>query len=154
MYVFLYVYCICIWMCICVYVYVYVYIYIYVCICMCILRLSQLTEPNRVYGLEEGNQGKRKIGWSQAIYPLRARLQELKSQILFFWTNRRTKETLRFSCYVYTYIYIHIYIYTYTYTYTHIHIHIHMHLKSSKQNYYIISLSAIIKVIFTMHIYA
>ena len=47
-----------------------------------LVRLSQLTEPNRVYGLEEGKQGKRKIGWSQAIYPLRTRLQELKSHIL------------------------------------------------------------------------
>jgi len=33
-----------------------------------LVRLSQLTEPNRVYGLEEKRQGKRKIGWSQAIY--------------------------------------------------------------------------------------
>ena len=32
--------------------------------------------------MEEGKQGKRKIGWSQAIYPLRARLQELKSHLL------------------------------------------------------------------------
>jgi len=32
-----------------------------------LVRLSQLTEPNRVYGLEEGKQGRRKIGWSQAI---------------------------------------------------------------------------------------
>ena len=47
-----------------------------------LVRLSQLTEPNRIYGLEEGNQDKKKIGWSQAIYPLRARLQELKSHIL------------------------------------------------------------------------
>ena len=50
--------------------------------CDSLVRLSQLTEPNRVYGLEEGNQGKRKIGWSQAIYPLQARLHELKSHIL------------------------------------------------------------------------
>jgi len=35
-----------------------------------LVRLSQLTEPNRVYGLEEKRQGKRKIRWSQAIYPL------------------------------------------------------------------------------------
>ena len=34
-----------------------------------LVRLSQLTESNRVYGLEEKRQGKRKIGWSQAIYP-------------------------------------------------------------------------------------
>ena len=47
-----------------------------------LVRLSQLTEPNRVYGLEEKRQGKRKIGWSQAIYPLQARLQELKSHLL------------------------------------------------------------------------
>jgi len=50
--------------------------------CDSLVRLSQLTEPNRVYGLEEKRQGKRKIGWSQAIYPLRARLQELKSHLL------------------------------------------------------------------------
>jgi len=47
-----------------------------------LVRLSQLTEQNRVYGLEEKRQGKRKIGWSQAIYPLRARFQELKSHLL------------------------------------------------------------------------
>jgi len=50
--------------------------------CPTLVRLSQLTEPNRVYGLEEKRQGKRKIGWSQAIHPLRARLQELKSHLL------------------------------------------------------------------------
>jgi len=47
-----------------------------------LVRLPQLTEPNRVCGLKERRQGKRKIGWSQAIYPLRARLQELKSHLL------------------------------------------------------------------------
>ena len=47
-----------------------------------LVRLSQLTEPNRVYGLEETRQGKRKMRWSQAIYLLRARLQELKSHLL------------------------------------------------------------------------
>ena len=47
-----------------------------------LVRISQLTEPNRVYGLEEKRQGKRKIGWAQAIYPLRARLQELKNNAL------------------------------------------------------------------------
>ena len=47
-----------------------------------LVQLTQLTEPNRVYGLEEKRQGKRKMGWSQAIYPLRARLQELKSHLL------------------------------------------------------------------------
>ena len=44
--------------------------------------MSQLTEPNRVYGTEEKRQGRRKIGWAQAIYPLRARLQELKNNAL------------------------------------------------------------------------
>ena len=44
-----------------------------------LVRMSQLTEPNRVYGTEEKRQGRRKIGWAQAIYPLRARLQELKN---------------------------------------------------------------------------
>jgi len=46
-----------------------------------LVRLSQLTQPNRVYGLEEKRQGKRKMGWPKAIYPLRARLQELKSHL-------------------------------------------------------------------------
>jgi len=44
-----------------------------------LVRLSQLTEPNHIYGTEERNPGKRKIGWAQAIYPLRPRLQELKA---------------------------------------------------------------------------
>jgi len=47
-----------------------------------LVRLSQLTEPNRVYGSEEKRQGKIKIGWSQTIYPLRSRLQELRSHHL------------------------------------------------------------------------
>ena len=47
-----------------------------------LVQISQLTEPNRIYGLEEKNEGKRKIGWAQAIYPLRARLQELKNNLL------------------------------------------------------------------------
>jgi len=47
-----------------------------------LVQISQLTEPNRIYGLEEKRQGKRKIGWAQAIYPLRARLQELKNNCL------------------------------------------------------------------------
>jgi len=38
-----------------------------------LVRISQLIEPNRVYGLEEKKQGRRKISWAQAIYPLRAR---------------------------------------------------------------------------------
>ena len=47
-----------------------------------LVRMSQLTEPNRIYGTEEKRQGRRKIGWAQAIYPLRARLQELKNNAL------------------------------------------------------------------------
>jgi len=47
-----------------------------------LVRMSQLTEPNRVYGTEEKRQGRKKIGWAQAIYPLRARLQELKNNVL------------------------------------------------------------------------
>ena len=47
-----------------------------------LVRISQLTEPNRIYGIEERKPGKRKIGWAQAIYPLRARLQELKNNLL------------------------------------------------------------------------
>jgi len=43
-----------------------------------LVRLSQLTEPNRIYGTDESNKDKRKIVWGQAIYPIRARLQELK----------------------------------------------------------------------------
>jgi len=43
-----------------------------------LVRLSQLTEPNHIYGTEERKPGKRKIGWAQAIYPLRVRLQELQ----------------------------------------------------------------------------
>jgi len=39
----------------------------------------QLTEPNRIYGTDERKPGRRKIGWAQAIYLLRARLQELRS---------------------------------------------------------------------------
>jgi len=31
-----------------------------------LVRLSQLTEPNRMYGTEERKLGKRKIGWAQA----------------------------------------------------------------------------------------
>jgi len=43
-----------------------------------LVRLSQLTEPDRIYGTDDREKGKRKIGWAQAIYPLQARLQELK----------------------------------------------------------------------------
>ena len=35
-----------------------------------LVRMSQLTEPNQVYGTEEKRQGRRKVGWAQAIYPL------------------------------------------------------------------------------------
>jgi len=44
-----------------------------------LVRLSQLTKPNCIYGTEERKLGKGKIGWAQAIYPLQARLQELKT---------------------------------------------------------------------------
>jgi len=47
-----------------------------------LVRLSQLAEPNRIYGTEERKPGKRKIGWAQAIYPLQARVQELKTSNL------------------------------------------------------------------------
>jgi len=32
-----------------------------------LVRLSQLTGPNRIYGTDESKKGKRKIGWAQAI---------------------------------------------------------------------------------------
>jgi len=41
--------------------------------------LSQLTEPNRIYGTDKKKPGRRKIGWAQAMNPLRAQLQELRS---------------------------------------------------------------------------
>jgi len=47
-----------------------------------LVRLLQLTEPDRMYGTEDRERGKRKIGWAQAVYPLRARLQELKEMNL------------------------------------------------------------------------
>jgi len=47
-----------------------------------LVRLSQLTEPDRIYGTEDRERGKRKIGWAQAIHPLRARLHELKEMYL------------------------------------------------------------------------
>jgi len=43
-----------------------------------LVRLSQLIEPDRIYSTENREKGERKIGWAQAVYPLRARLQELK----------------------------------------------------------------------------
>jgi len=43
-----------------------------------LVRLSQLTEADRIHGTDERKKAKRKIGWAQAMYPLRARLQELK----------------------------------------------------------------------------
>ena len=42
-----------------------------------LIRISQLTEPDRIYGINRGN-GRRKKGWVQAVCPLRARSQELK----------------------------------------------------------------------------
>jgi len=43
-----------------------------------LVRISQLTELDRLYGIESRGKGRRKIGWAEAVYPLRARLQELK----------------------------------------------------------------------------
>ena len=43
-----------------------------------LVRISQLTEPDHIYGIANRGESKRKIGWAQAVYPLRARLQELK----------------------------------------------------------------------------
>jgi len=34
-----------------------------------LVRLSQLTEPNRVYGRDHQEKGRKQIGWAQAIYP-------------------------------------------------------------------------------------
>jgi len=42
-----------------------------------LVRISQLIEPDRIYGTEDQEKGRRKTGWAQAVYPLRARLQEL-----------------------------------------------------------------------------
>jgi len=45
-----------------------------------LVQLSQLIEPiNHIYGTEDREPGRSKIVWAQAIYPLRARLQELNS---------------------------------------------------------------------------
>jgi len=41
-----------------------------------LVRISQLTEPDHIYGVESREKGRKKIGWAQAVYPLRARLQE------------------------------------------------------------------------------
>jgi hypothetical protein len=41
--------------------------------------ISQLTEPNGIYGIEERKPGKSQ---AQGIYPLRDRLQELKNNLL------------------------------------------------------------------------
>jgi len=40
--------------------------------------ISQLTEPDHIYGVESREKGRKKIGWAQAVYPLRDRLQQLK----------------------------------------------------------------------------
>ena len=61
-----------------------------------LVRMSQLTEPNRIYDTEEKRQGRRKIGWAQAIYPLRARLQELKNNALLDkWDEALEDELMR-----------------------------------------------------------
>jgi len=43
-----------------------------------IVRISQLTKADHIYDIENRNKGRRKMGWAQAVYPLRARLQDLK----------------------------------------------------------------------------
>ena len=43
-----------------------------------LVRISQLSEPDRVYDIESRQKVRKKIEWAQAVYPLRARLQELK----------------------------------------------------------------------------
>jgi len=43
-----------------------------------LVRLSQLTQPNGIYGREHQEKGIKEIGWAQAIYLLWARLQELE----------------------------------------------------------------------------
>ena len=58
-------------------------------------RMSQLTEPNRVYGTEEIRRGRKKIGWAQAIYPLRARLQELQNNALLDRWDESLEDELR-----------------------------------------------------------
>ena len=58
-------------------------------------RMSQLTEPNRVYGTEEIRRGRKKIGWARAIYPLRARLQELQNDALLDRWDESLEDELR-----------------------------------------------------------
>jgi len=43
-----------------------------------LVRLLQLTETDRIYGKECQEKGRKKRGWAQAIYPLRARLKQVK----------------------------------------------------------------------------
>jgi len=43
-----------------------------------LVRISQQTETDRIYGIENSEKGRRKMRWAQEVYPLRARLQELK----------------------------------------------------------------------------
>jgi len=43
-----------------------------------LVRISQLTELDSKSGTENRENSRRKIGMAQAVYPLRARLQELK----------------------------------------------------------------------------
>jgi len=34
-----------------------------------LVRISQFTEPDHIYGKEDQEKGRRKIGWSQAVCP-------------------------------------------------------------------------------------
>ena len=58
-------------------------------------RMSQLTEPNRVYGTEEIRRGRKRIGWARAVYPLRARLQELQNDALLDRWDESLEDELR-----------------------------------------------------------
>jgi len=40
-----------------------------------LVRISQHTEPGHIFGKDCQENGRKKIGWAQAVYPLRARLQ-------------------------------------------------------------------------------
>jgi len=48
-----------------------------------------------VYGTEEIRRGRKKIGWAQAIYPLRARLQELQNNALLDRRDEPLEDELR-----------------------------------------------------------
>ena len=116
-YIYTYIYTcvhICIYVYICIYLYKYIYVHIYICmfiyihIYICIWSYTfyytyvtstcqyiYIYEPNRVYGTEEIRRGRKKIGWAQAIYPLRARLQELQNYALLDRWDGSLEDELR-----------------------------------------------------------